>query len=341
MQKDYWIRKRKKRGFVVTWRDRQKRVTGTLKNASLDEINRQFRAKAITEQIAESLVRDLITKLKPQKEYFHKENQLFLDHYWEAVYSTKDLKSTQSAYDRLSRALRALGDLSIHVSDKHQIQKKIKDHPQQRAVATVLNQFMKFLGRPIRLDYNKARRPKIRHLEWRDFQKAMCFVEDPHLKLLYTILFCSGCRPGEAFAISALPPEKRPVVFVATQIKRNREEDETKTGQERPVPLILDGWKSLKQWLEIPQADRMALRNSRGELLKDACRRAGVQETTLKDLRHSYAIHLGNLGFNKGTIARCLGNSEAVCERYYAGFILTDSGVDFVLNQLKEVSAQA
>ncbi len=42
------------------------------------------------------------------------------------------------------------------------------------------------------------------------------------------------------------------------------------------------------------------------------------------DLRHSYARHLCNSGVNLKLVSECLGNSQSVCEKYYAGWISED-----------------
>jgi len=281
------------------------------------------------------MLSEFIDSIRPKKlRIFLSDNAAVLDQYWNEVYTLRDLKAPISAYNRLARGINALGYLSIHVATKADMHKAIKDLPRQREAAAVINQFLKYLGRPFSLPLNRPRRPKINYLSWIEFSGLEQYLP-PHLWHLYAGLFCTGCRVGEFFAISKLPPKQRPVLFVDSQINTKGQSTDTKTGEHRRVPIILNGWEYLKQWLNIPVDERMSLRLIRGDELKAACAQAGVTRVKQHDLRHCYAIYLAELGHPASVIARCLGNSEAVCERYYAGFILTDLGVDRVLESLR------
>jgi site-specific recombinase XerD len=57
---------------------------------------------------------------------------------------------------------------------------------------------------------------------------------------------------------------------------------------------------------------------------------------TVHDLRHSFAVHM-LVDHNQSVkrIARLLGNSESVCEKYYLNFVFEDDTLDSLVAQLK------
>lgn len=58
-------------------------------------------------------------------------------------------------------------------------------------------------------------------------------------------------------------------------------------------------------------------------------------ELRFHDLRHSYAIELLNHGVSLSLTAQALGNSVQVCQEYYAGFELSDEGLDVIRGKLE------
>jgi hypothetical protein len=76
-------------------------------------------------------------------------------------------------------------------------------------------------------------------------------------------------------------------------------------------------------------ATKMELRNARhAEIMTAACQEIGVTELTAQDVRHCYAVYLTSVvGAPISLVAQSMGNSEWVCNKHYAGFVLTSAGL--------------
>ena len=79
------------------------------------------------------------------------------------------------------------------------------------------------------------------------------------------------------------------------------------------------------------------MRNKINKRFKSACRAVFKDKSKhckWHDLRHSYAIFLLTKGVPIQLVAQSMGNSVSVCEKHYAGFVLTDVGISAINNIL-------
>ncbi len=312
----------------------------TIKSVELDAINKNLSVGVIDAVVAEKNVKELIDKLYKKdgrlrpKDVHQPDNYKILDEYWEREYSHRDLVDPDSSYHALQRAVEAVGDLPLLSATRQEIQAKLGEHKgnKQRKLAERLTQILKFMGRTdIKLRKEKLPRHKVKYLTPEEFNTLLRFIEDEPLKTLFEVCFYSGVRIGEAFAISHA--DVGGYIKVVSQIDKNDIERDTKTRSERRVYVFKNGRKAIKRWLTVKaeiKMSRSAISKHASKLFKRAFRTLPDKHGKFHDLRHSYAIALLAKGVPINLVANSLGNSVAVCERYYGGFELTDQGMETI-----------
>jgi integrase len=314
-------------------------------NERLKAINSSLVAGVQSENACLFQVREVISDLmkierrKLPAIVHNEENHRILQMYWDKEYSIRDLTAPEAAYDRLKRAISAVGSLSLYSASREALQKavnlKYKDN-RQRDIVAAINQLLSFIGRGIELNRRAEVVEDVFYLTPEEFQKAQRFVEDPMDRLLQKVAFHSGLRTGENFALN---PESAAGAqfFSQYQIDRwlTKRHTKRKTSKRRRIYILPGGEDAFRQWSAIPQKVKNAMRLRRhADILKEACRKAFPEREdkhiVFHDLRHSYAIYLVSRGVNLTQVAQCLNNSYAVCERYYSGFVLKDETVDSI-----------
>jgi len=324
-------------------------VTGsarrTLKLEALDAINGQWTSGLITYDEALRQVTALRDSLYAERDattprlVFSSENLALLDRYWKAEYADRDLIDAPTMLGDLRRAVGAVGTLSLLAAPRTALQDRLNttfaDRPTlQRRAASRLNQLLRFAGRDFSLRKVKAPRPEPQYLTWSELEQVLPNLH-PHFSLLARVAWITGCRAGEIFALTP-SSLKAKHIFVSAQVDARGVRRDTKTRSERKVALLRpDGMDILRQWLAVPEADRAALRLLRHSVvLRRACRRAFPTTPSkwcrFHDLRHSYAVEMISRGVPVTLVAQSLGNSVAVCERYYSGFALQDQGIETI-----------
>jgi integrase len=319
----------------------------TLRLEALDAINRQLQAGQITPQEAAKQVeevrdalyraRDAETAVRP----FSSENAALVDRYWQAEYGDRDLVDPETMKADLNRAVAAVGVLSLLAAPRADLQAAVnaalgkRPNIQRRAVAR-LNQLLLFAGRDFRLRLAKPVRAEPLFLTWDELTAVLPNLAAPEFRLLAQVAWVTGCRVGEIFAISsaALKPKH---LWVATQIDSEGEQRATKTRTGRKVRVLRaeEGRKLVAEWAALAQDTKDKLRQAHhSTTFKAACRKTfpklPAKHCRFHDLRHSYAISLITRGVPLGLVAQSLGNSVAVCEMHYSGFVLQDEGIETI-----------
>lgn len=337
-------REGKRKNFAI-----QKEENGkfsVVKSSAIDAVNKKYQEGIVSYSQAEALLRKLIRNLEREAgvykapDTFHLDNQKILDQYWKEEYSHRNLADPDAAYGKLAQALRALGSVSILVGTQSEIQKACNQFKgnKQRMIVGKLNALLDFVKRKheIRLTKNRAQRPKITYVNEAELEIVVKTLEDDRLKLLVRVLFYTGMRLGEAFAVDPgkIRPDRK-TIYVDTQLTRDMEEKEPKWGSERSVYLIPPSADLIEEWSRV----RGTFEVGRGALLKylrSAAKRSLGRPITFKDLRHSYAIYLLKQGVSISLISQSLGNSETVCQRHYAGFNLNSDSIEAIDAILKK-----
>lgn len=340
-----------KRSFAII--RRQGTTNRTLKLPDLDIINERYKKGTIDFETASKLAEDIRARLYKEQKYnknFHPDNKKFLDEYWKRKFEKKDITDKRAAFDRLKRAIDAIGELSLLTASQDELQDKIYKHPQQRRIAPALNEMLKFFGRNgVEIPLNKKKRKKPKYFTAQELKRVIAHIEceDPkHMATLMKAAFGTGMRLGEVYGIEPYHlRNKNKVVYVEQQLRPDGETDTTKTSSSRLVPILPAFEKDVVEWvMKVPEEKKLESRIWRhAEIVKNAAIKVFPnnpdKHCVFHDLRHSYAITMLQLGFSMTTVAQCLGNSWQVCQEYYAGFDLTNENVAAIVTQLNRKKA--
>jgi integrase len=329
----------------------QKSKSETLKDERIEAINKAFKSGLINEHRAtlqaKDVVKDLYRQHKLETEgaiVYNSENQKVLKKFFEKEYTGRELVDECSIKNDFTRAIEALGSISIISSTPEQLQKaidsKIKKANKQRRVVSRLNSLLKFIQRDFKLKKKPKEYEDVKHLNLANFKKAVANVEDLNMQVLCWVAIGTGCRLGEIFALQPNDFRKN-VLHVTYQIDKKQAKRRTKNKKARKVSAVPECLPYLQKWFKIDSEVKEGLRNARhADIIREACSKAFPGEVdkhlVFHDLRHSHAIHLLNQGVSLSLVAQQLGNSFTVCQDHYTGFTLSDDGVDAIANILKK-----
>jgi len=264
------------------------------------------------------------------------ENLDVLERYWEEEYAYRELVDQNAAYNELKRSLEVLGSISILTGSRQQIQKQLDETlygGKHGRVVSKLRQIIKFLNRDVKLRKKKTELETVRYLSEEEFHKILPYIPGEVEKSLVALAFYSGLRIGECFACT-VNNLRRNKIILKQQMREDGTIGQTKTRRIRKTFLWPAGRKYLERWSELSLEERKKHRRRKwAVMVGDACRKAFPNDLEKRnivfhDLRHSYAIHLLNRGIEMSIVSQALGPSISVVNRYYAGFELTDPGID-------------
>jgi integrase len=321
-----------------------RRVQRPLEDERVAAINKLLKAEAIKPADAYAQMLDLLDKLRTElkKErgglVFHDDNLRLLEKYWQQEYASRKLVRLDSARHRLEQAMGVMGSRSLLTSSRQEIQNaldaatKDKSPSVQRNLCSALTQLLRFAGRlDIKLEKARKGRRQVAYLTLDQFMKVREHLS-PEYRALFGTCFATGARIGEAFGLLRSKLHKRHV-YIDCQEDRKFDLRDTKTVEARSAPFIPELKEDVEAWLDIHEREHM--RNVKHcDVLRAACSAAKVRGVKVHDLRHSYAIHLLGRGVSLSLVAQSLGNSDAVCQEYYAGFVLKPEAVEMVASLL-------
>lgn len=268
-------------------------------------------------------------------------NLKLFESYWEEVYSRRKVK-VESARNRLRAALASLGPVSL-LAPINEVQTALdqathRNPRRQRRHAVALNQMRKYFGQEEMLALEKKQRPEFKYLSREELKRLVAKLSDPHVKALCSILFNTGLRTGEAYALKKNSLREDGFIFVSDQVDRSGVERGTKTDGERFTFLLDPGaFHSWMAALALPRPSRYNL----APILKGAAMKLWPEDpskwVTPHDLRHSYAVlMMTEHRLRIQEIAKLLGNSTAVCEEYYTRFVHSDTFRDTINRIVKQ-----
>lgn len=280
------------------------------------------------------------------------DNLVLLEEYWEKEYSDRKIRRPKTAHSRLIWAMSMIGPTPL-LGDRKVLQKTVdercKGNPRrQRRLCAALNQMRRWHGiTKDRLRPEKKTRPRFRYHKEKEFLKALSLIDDwrgikaSTLRALFKVLFYSGVRTGEAFALKPHHLKKRNYLSVLTQIDRFEEECPTKNGKERRTVLFDGGVEAFHIWVEAEEK-RDIDRTGLSKLLKAACKKAFPNNpdkwVTPHDLRHSFAVMcLMDYDISIDKISKLLGNTLEVCQNYYLNFVPDDEMLESVIRKVRLV----
>jgi integrase len=236
------------------------------------------------------------------------------------------------------------------LAEREVLQKVVKERSdgnagRQRRLCSKLNQMRRWFG----ITKDRLKRAKKQRREFRYLTEAEFIAILPHIRecgsvsaeiltALFTLLFYSGARTGEAFAFRPHHLNQNQLK-VHTQVDREEKEIETKNGKLRTTYLDPNGLDAFQAWVAFSGKTAVD-RNALSRIFKGACKRAFPSDSrkwvTVHDLRHSYAVRcLTVFQLSIEHIAKLLGNTIAVCEEYYLAFVENDDFLTFVAQKAR------
>jgi integrase len=308
----------------------------TLDLPEVDSINKQFKKGLLTFeqalQMMEKVKADLFQARddKSPKALFASVNLKVQAEYLAVERTRKQNIDWVSTEAEVRRAIQAAGQLSLVSATQAQLQEEInakfEDNPnKQRRVVSRLNSILAFLNRGFHLGRAPEEFPEVKHVTEDAMLAACTRIEEPLVAMLVKVAFYTGARLGECFAMD---PEhiKGKSVFIAYQIDDSLKRRATKNRKRRNAFILPAGRAVTKEWASVPRKLRLEIRHKR--VAEIVARATQDEDMCFHALRHSYAYALAMRGSTNDDIARYLGNSAAVCERYYIGWIQGDAALD-------------
>ncbi len=159
-----------------------------------------------------------------------------------------------------------------------------------------------------------------------DFDKFISVVDDPMYHAFFTLLFYTGRRKGEVFALTPNDIKPTSIVFDKSLTRKtfNGEPYEitsTKADKVQEIPVCTKVQNELKSFEggspflfggEKPLSD-----NTTRRIFRTYCEKAGVPIIRIHDLRHSFVSMLIHLGANLMVVADLIGDTvEQVTKTY-------------------------
>jgi integrase len=337
----------------------------------LDKINEAYHQSKIDYETANKMAEALREQLYKEHglvktKVFSEVNYKALNDFFTAKYSSRKTKDRDGAFNDYRRAIDSIGLLSIHIATAQQIEDALKEIPnnKQRRLISRLTRILKFIGRDLELQKDKKSTVEIRYLTEKEFPDLMKSVPNvDHLRLVYSLMFHSGCRLGEIFALDN-DDYKNGILNVNKQMLRPYQAmkrklfkmvdgkkvldliQPTKNEQKRRVVVFPEFEGFFEEWCKVDLDKRKEFRTLRfAEILRTACEKQfpnrPIKHCVAHDLRHSFAIRNLHQDVNLTYVAQQLGNRIEVCQEYYTGYTLNDETIEILKLKLQKKKRRA
>jgi integrase len=301
--------------------------------AIVAQINADLRAGKLGTPEAEAAALKLVADLSASERFRHAahtflpDNERILEDYWNEEYGRRPRRDRRSAYNRLKRAVAALGAVPLRTTSGSELQRILGRLPakKQRAVVPALNQVLRFLSRKDRL---YPVQEESRALYWLTYDEAVRVAAEfpPPWRYLILAAFGTGMRVGELFAVVLEDVQQLPdgnhFLIVRQQMLDDGRLEGRKNRQRIAEPVVVPRClDALIQWAAIPFEEKRELRQAALGLapkVRLACVKAKTRHVgPFHVLRHSYAQYLLGCGYSADQMAKMLGDSTAVVEKLY------------------------
>ncbi len=315
---------------------------------ALDEINERFLTKKLDDTTAkimcEQVVKGLYSRVNTIKDahstvVISDVNLRLFNEYWADIYTDRRLKDRDRTYNTFMYTLRTLEPHSLLGTDKETLrkhfEKKLKGNAHRR-YTVYLNMLLTYYKRGFSLSVDKTQPNHIDYIDIDDLKSVLPKVTDECVRLLIATLFCTGCRTGEAFALTKQSIKGGLAVFISHQIDRDFVRRETKNGREHEAIIIAEFLPELKTWCALPFEEKMAIRLTCAHEISNFFAKHSFQ-ITAHDLRHSYVHVLADKGLSLDDISSCIGDTKDVTEKHYKGWILGDKRVTHLFNLVNPI----
>lgn len=320
--------------FSVRKQETRQGAWETIQPEGLQEVNDALLKGQISLPQAEIQVNTLVAALYKKRDRErpkgipNEDNKRILDAFLEDEYAHRELVDPYSAVRDYTRAIDAVGLVSLRSGTRVDIQKavdRIKGINRQRRAVARLNTILAYLNRGFKLTKRKSANLAISYLTASEVGALISSLPSEY-RLLFSAAFATGCRLGELFALT--PADLRDkYVWVDKQINRKGLVAPTKNRKPHKAYIIPEYQDALVRWLEVDRREKLVVRDITWSRV---ARKYSEGRINFHDLRHSYAIHLLGVGVPLTHVAQSLGHSAQVCEMYYTGYVLTDLAIDTI-----------
>lgn len=172
----------------------------------------------------------------------------------------------------------------------------------------------------------RAQKTKMQIWTREDFEKFISVVDDPAYHAFFTLLFFTGRRKGEIFALTQNDIKKESIIFDKSLTRKtfNGEPYEittTKADKVQEVPVCRIVQDELKSYRGNAPfyfgGDRPIADNTLRRVFRNYCAKAEVPPIRIHDLRHSFVSMLIHMGANFMVVAELIGDTvEQVIKTY-------------------------
>lgn len=314
----------------------------TINNSDLEALNVQVLNKNLNASEALKIAKNILNRIKAKHKIgvtqmaSNSVNDKILANFLSDYFKRKRyLEDPESARNKFTRAIKALGPVLINSASQdeilNEIEKRKYDVNKTRDVIAKLNSILKYLKRDVVIPAPPKDFIEVKHLDESDLAKILVYFENEQtLKHLINLSFYSGLRIGEAFALSRSSKKSDKILLIDSQIKRDGSKKKPKNKKQRKAYLKAEALKSFEFWCDHKESFELS-RSAIAKRFALACKKLFKDKSKhckWHDLRHSYAVLLIGRGAPITLVAQSMGNSVKVCEEYYSGYVLTSEGIE-------------
>jgi integrase len=316
----------------------------TLKSERVTALNKALKTGTLDRTTVEMEVQSICNGLNAEEQkrtqgvWVSSDGNLkLLNDYWAKKYEDTEIVTPEREWYALKRAVDNLGPLSL-LGDPKTIRAAIKARNprpnEQRRYLGKINCLRKFHGINEDIKPPEAEPPACRYLTEPEFLKALSYVENDLCSIFFKTLFYTGVRVGEALFLNPECVNGR-LVSVSRQIRRDGKIGKRKNKKPYVGIVLPNGVSALNDWVNSDDHNDVP-RGRVAKILTAACMKAFPNQPrkwlTAHDLRHCFAIMLlTKHQLNISTVARLIGDSVIITEKYYASFIQNDDFTNSVL----------
>lgn len=306
----------------------------TVKDPRVDEVNRDLLA-GVARDILESRMQRILReyKPKPQLNTLEDANQALAKKVLNrSLLRNPDMANPRNYEHRLLAAARYMGSIIVEVASESTLLTHLRGSPTPASrfeYTARINEMLAYLGRrPL---------PNKRPFKGEpDYIRVAHFVANAHRlreehRIFLGALFATGCRIAELPEILVKDGGARVDITCQWHMKR-RQLWPTKSKKHRSAPTLPGLRAYVLELHKIPKDTLRTIVTSYRPIYS-ACKKAlGV---TPHILRHSYCVELASAGLSSHQIARYIGDTVDVVEKYYRNHLATDDELRAVLQALK------
>lgn len=302
----------------------------TLPDPRLDAINEDLR-RGVAVDVLEQRMKALLTTLKGPPKLINRSNALLVEECHTYKIARKPYLVRPSDLKRsLFRAIESVGSVSLREASEKEIIMALK-HTARKSrfdIVRALNELLIYCKRDFTLHNPRPPRPvEIKYVRMVVLLERAGEINNPYYKAVLTALFSTGCRWGE-LPMAKIDGEK---AVIDSQVRVGGEVGNTKNKRGRIAPILPPLRELTMEYATYPLEQKKSLRLEHYNRIYGVCKR--VLGCRLHDLRHSYAVEWGAVGSSTSDIARYIGDTEEVCERYYRNYCATPDEIARALNR--------